>query len=140
MAELKTKITDVPIKDFLDTVTDEQVRQDCWKIAELMEAATQSKGRMWGTSIVGFGSYHYKSISGQEGDWPRIGFSPRKQNLTLYLMGGFENSSELLSKLGKHKTSKGCLYIKRLSDVQIPVLVQLIDATMQYMNKTYPPN
>jgi hypothetical protein len=139
MAELKTKVNNASVADFLNAIDDEQVRQDCWVMVEIMEAATKAKPQMWGSTIVGFGSYHYVYASGRDGDWPLIGFSPRKQNITLYLMGGFEQHGELLAKLGKHSTAKACLYIKRLSDVHLPTLKKLVQASVKYMIKTYSP-
>lgn len=138
MAELKTKPTTVSVESFLNSIQDEQVRNDCRTIVDIMQKATCAEPRMWGASIVGFGSYHYKYASGREGDWMLTGFSPRKQNITLYLMGGFDDHSELLAQLGKHTCAKSCLYIKRLSDVHLPTLRKLVKASVQYMIKTYP--
>ena len=140
MTELKTKVNDAPVSDFINTVPEEQIRQDCWKIAELMQSATQSEAKMWGASIIGFGQYHYVYASGREADWMLIGFSPRKQNISLYIMGGFEQYAEILAKLGKFKQAKGCLYIKRLSDINLPILEELIRASVEYMQLTYPKN
>ena len=133
MAELKTKQTDASVDDFLAAYP-EETRKDCLEIAKMMKSAAKAEPKMWGTSIVGFGSYHYKSErSRQEGDWPLTGFSPRKQNLTLYFMTGFDRYGSLLKKLGKHTTSKGCLYIKRLSDVDKKVLKELITESVKVM-------
>ena len=137
MAELKTKVNNASVADFLDAIEDEEVRQSCWAIAEIMEAATKAKPKMWGSNIVGFGSYHYVYASGREGDWMLTGFSPRKQNITLYLMGGLEQRGELLAKLGKYTTAKSCLYIKRLSDVHLPTLKKLVQASVKHMIKTH---
>jgi Domain of unknown function (DU1801) len=126
MAEPKTKPTSQSVKDFLNQISDEERRADCFAVAKIMEEITGEKPKMWGPSIVGFGSYHYKYASGREGDWPEMGFSPRKKDLTLYIMMGFEKHADLMEKLGKHSTSKSCLYIKRLSDVHIPTLKKLI--------------
>lgn len=128
MAELKTKLTDQDPKEFLKTIEPEEKRKAGLIPLDLFEKITGEKGKMWGSSIVGFGMYHYKSErSSQEGDWPLVGFSPRKQNLTLYLMSGFGEHKELLSKLGKYKTSAGsCLYINKLADVDMKVLETLI--------------
>lgn len=127
MAELKTKKTKQNPKDFLETIEPEQKRKDGFILLAMFKRITGEKAVMWGTSIVGFGMYHYKSErSAQEGDWPLVAFSPRKQNLTLYIMMGNEDSSALLKKLGKHKKSVGCLYINRLSDVDQEVLATLI--------------
>jgi hypothetical protein len=132
MAEAKTKPTKLSVDKFIESQPDEQVRADCAVIAKLMSEATGEQPKMWGTSIVGFGSYHYKYATGREGDMPIVGFSPRKQNLTLYvLMYGFEEQADLLKKLGKHTTGKGCLYIKRLSDVDLPTLKKLIKASVK---------
>jgi hypothetical protein len=137
MAELKTKPTDASVADYINAIENDQVRQDCWVIVEIMQEATKAKPQMWGESIVGFGTYHYVYASGREGDWPLIGFSPRKQNITIYLMPGFEQYEELLGKLGKHTRSKACLYIKRLSDIHLPILVELIQASVNYMVRKY---
>ncbi len=137
MAELKTKPTDVPVADYLNAIDNDQVRQDCWIITGIMQAATKAEPVMWGDSIVGFGTYHYVGKSGREGDWPLISFSPRKQNISLYIMSGFEQYEELLVKLGKYSRSKSCLYIKRLSDVHLPTLEKLIHESVTYMIKTY---
>jgi Domain of unknown function (DU1801) len=131
MAELKTKRTNASVDKFLNDIPDPVKREDCKTVAALMTEITGNKPKMWGPSIVGFGSYHYKYASGQEGDWPVIGFSPRKQNLTLYISGGLDEHSELLKKLGKHKTAKSCLYIKRLSDVDLRTLKKLIQKSVK---------
>ena len=133
--ELKTKVNDASVTKFLNSVDDEQKRKDCFEIMKMMNQATKAEPKMWGSSIVGFGSYHYKGASGREGDWMLTGFSPRKQNLTLYLMGGFNAHTDLLKKLGKHKTSVGCLYIKKLSDVDVNVLKKLISESVKVMKK-----
>lgn len=133
MAELKTKLTDENVTAFLNTVTDEQKRSDCFVVKSLMEKLTGEPALMWGTSIVGFGSYHYKYASGREGDWMLTAFSPRKQNLTLYIMSGFSRYEELLAKLGKHKIGKSCLYIKKLADIDMDVLEELIQASIKHM-------
>src|SRR5436190_7171944 len=131
MAELKTKITNQNPKDFLNSIKPEQKRLDSLALLEMFEKVTGEKSVMWGTSIVGFGKYHYKSEkSAQEGDWFLVGFSPRKQNLTLYILHGNDKNQELLGKLGKHKTSGGsmggCLYISKLADVDQAILADLI--------------
>jgi hypothetical protein len=129
-AELKTKKTKDSVPAFLAKIEDPQARTDCKTLVGLMEAATGAKARMWGTSIVGFGDYRYRSpATGREGDWFQMGFSPRKGALTLYLLSGVHRHGELLKKLGKHKTSKSCLYIKRLEDVDAGVLKKLILAS-----------
>ena len=133
MAELKTKPTEASVKDFLNQIVDKERRDDCFAIAKLMEKATGAKPKMWGPSIVGFGTFHYKYASGREGDWLVTGFSPRKNDLTLYLMMGFEQHRELMQRLGKYKTSKSCLYIKRLDDVHVPTLKKLIEQSVKQL-------
>ena len=136
MAELKTKLNNASVDKFLNGVKDEQARADCYQISEIMKKATKAEPKMWGTNIVGFGSYHYKYESGREGDWFIAGFSPRKQNLTLYSMGGFTWQEELLKNLGKHSLGKGCLYIKKLEDVDIKVLKELITKSVGRVKKS----
>ena len=131
MPEAKTKPTSQKVADFIKSVSDAQTRADCAAIAKLMEEATKTKGVMWGSSIAGFGTKKIKYAGGKESDWPLMGFSPRKQNLTLYLGLGDGGESALLSKLGKHSTGKGCLYIKRLSDIDLPTLRKLINASVK---------
>jgi hypothetical protein len=131
MAELKTKRTEASVEEFFSGIADENVRRDTLRIAELMEKATGEKPKMWGESIVGFGSQRLKYDSGREADWMLIGLSPRKANITLYLSNGAEWNEDLLSRLGKHKTGKGCLYIKRLSDVDENVLRELIEQSVK---------
>jgi hypothetical protein len=132
MSELKTKVNNASVKDFLNSIENEQIRKDCLEISKMMEGVTKAKPKMWGASIVGFGSYHYIGKSGREGDWMLTGFSPRKQNLTLYLMSGFDSEKKLLEKLGKYKTSAGsCLYIKKLADVDKKVLKELVTASVK---------
>ena len=131
MAEAKTRPTKVKVRDFLNKIPDAERREDCFAVAKMMEEITGEKPQMWGPSIVGFGTYHYKYASGREGDWPVAAFSPRKGDLTLYLMPGFENRDELMSKLGKHKRGVSCLYVKRLSDIHIPTLKKLIKASVK---------
>src|ERR1043166_3153963 len=135
MAELKTKQTEASVKDFLNQITDKQRRDDCFTIAKIMEDATGAKPKMWGPSIVGFGTFHYKYDSGREGDWLVTGFSPRKNDLTLYLMMGFEQHRELMAQLGKFKTSKSCLYLKRLDDVHLPTLKKLVKASVKQLRE-----
>ena len=134
-AENKTQRTDASVADFLAAIPDPDRRRDARALAALIRKATGEKPAMWGTSIVGFGTYHYKGASGREGDWMLTGFSPRKQNLTLYLMGGFDMHKDLLKKLGKYKTSVGCLYIKKLDDIDKKVLKQLVTQTVKTMKK-----
>ena len=135
MAELKTKQTDESVEKFLNRIPDAERREDCFAIAKLMEEITGYEPRMWGPSIVGFGSYHYKYASGREGDWMMTGFSPRKKDLTLYLMMGFEKHQDLMKQLGKHSASKSCLYIKRLSDIHQPTLKKLIKASVKQLKE-----
>jgi len=137
MAELKTKVNKASVDKFIKSIKDEQVREDCHKIAEIMQKATKAEPKMWGTSIVGFGTYHYKYASGREGEWFLVGFSPRKQNLTLYIMAGFDEYNALLKKLGKHATGKSCLYIKKLEDVDMKVLKELVTRSVKHMQKTH---
>ena len=126
MAELKTLENDNSVGEFLNTISDEQKRKDCFALVQIIGKITGYQPKMWGTSIVGFGSYHYRYASGHEGDSSVVGFSPRKQNITLYLMGGFHYNKELLQKLGKHKTGVGCLYINSLDTIDINILEQII--------------
>jgi hypothetical protein len=131
VAEVKTKPTKQAVADFLNKIPDTERRADCFVVAKIMEEITGSKPQMWGPSIVGFGSYHYKYASGHEGDWPLTGFSPRKQDLTLYLPMGFQKYDGLVEQLGKHRAGKSCLYIKRLSDIHVPTLKKLIKASVK---------
>jgi hypothetical protein len=131
MAEMKTKPTDHSVEEFLNEVADEERRADCFQVAKIMEEITGEKPKMWGPSIVGFGSYHYKYASGREGDWPVTGFSPRKKDLTLYLMMGFQKHRELMEKLGRHSAAKSCLYFKRLSVFHVPTLKKLIKESVK---------
>jgi hypothetical protein len=133
MAEAKTRPTKESVKGFLAKVPDEARRADCEVILELMRKATGEEPVMWGTSIVGFGRYLQEYANGRTSEWPIIGFSPRKTDLTLYLVLGSAEVSDLMAKLGKHKTSKACLYIKRLSDVDMKVLTQLIKKSVEKM-------
>jgi len=126
MAERKTQQTTASVESFLNRIEDEGRRQDCFRVLEIMKGATKSEPAMWGTSIVGFGRYNYKPESGNKGEFFLVGFAPRKQDLTLYLMSGAYRYPELLKKLGKHKTGRACLYIKNLDDVHLPTLKQLI--------------
>lgn len=139
MAELKTQKTNASVPAFLETIEDEQKRKDSQELVKIFQEVTKEKSVMWGTAIIGFGQYHYKSErSKQEGDWPLTGFSPRKQNLTIYIMSGFGDQKKLLEKIGKHKISGGsCLYIKRLSDIDTEILKKLIKASYNYMKEKY---
>lgn len=131
MAELKTKQTETSVEEFLRSVPDEKRRQDCFTILELLKKITGEEPKMWGAGIVGFGNYKYEYDSGREGEWFTAGFSPRKQNLTLYIMSGFTRYEELLAKLGKHKTGKSCLYTNKLEDVNLDVLKELIENSVE---------
>ncbi len=138
MAELKTKENDQSVEAFLAGIEDAQKQQDCRTLVAIMQEATGAAPRMWGDNIVGFGHYHYKYASGREGDWFLTGFAPRKQNLTLYIMAGFDNYEALLSRLGKHSTGKSCLYVKRLADVDMPILTELVVESVAHMKATNP--
>jgi len=131
MTELKTVQTRASVDRFLQGIKDENKRADCYKLVEMMEKATKSRGKMWGTSIVGFGDYHYVYDSGRENDWFITGFSPRKQNLTLYTIGGFHQFPDLMEQLGKYSTGKGCLYIKKLEDVDSKILQKLLTQSVK---------
>ena len=135
MSELKTKPNKQSVKKFLEKVTDKDKREDCYTVLKLMKKVTKEEPKMWGNSIVGFGSYHYKYESGREGDWFVTGFSPRKQNLTIYIMIGFEQYPDLMKKLGKHKTGISCLYINRLEDINLSVLKELITKSVKKLSK-----
>ena len=131
MAELKTKETRESVSGFVKQISDEKRRKDAEAIVAMMKSATKEEPRMWGSSIVGFGRLHYKYASGREGDWFKAGFSPRKDAFTLYLCGGFSPHADLMEKLGKYKTGVGCLYIKKLEDVDQKVLKQLMTRTVK---------
>lgn len=136
MAELKTRENDQSVDAFLALVEDPRKRADCYTLIDLMQAAVGEKPRMWGDAIVGFGRYRYTYATGRTGEWPLVAFSPRKQNLTLYIMAGFDNYEELLGRLGKHTTGKSCLYVKRLSDLNMDALKTLIEASVAHMQAT----
>lgn len=138
MAELKTKPNDKSVDEFLKKVDNQNKKDDCYEILHIMKEVTQDEPRMWGDSIIGFGTYHYKYASGREGDWFLTGFSPRKQNLTLYIMSGFEKYDKLLKRFGKYKTGKSCLYINKLQDINKDVLKELVIESVNYMKKEYP--
>lgn len=139
MSEPKTKMTDASVDAFIDGLDDERKRDDSRVLVAMMREVSGEEPRMWGESIVGFGRYTYRYKSGHSGDWPLVAFSPRKQNLTIYVMPGFERYAELLPRLGKHKTSVGCLYLKRLSDVDQAVLREIVRDTVETMRAEYPP-
>lgn len=139
MSTLKTLPNDASVTDFINSVPDDTKRADSFTLLDMYKRVTGKPPQMWGTSMIGFGMYHYKSErSSQEGDWPLAAFSPRKQNLTLYFMPGFANYTSQLDKLGKHKTSVGCLYINKLSDVDLTVLENLIATGYKDAQKAYP--
>ncbi len=138
MSDLKTRPTGASVEAFIDAVEHPRRREDARTLLELMHRVTGEEPVMWGPSIVGYGSYHYRYASGQEADWPVVGFSPRKQNLSIYIMTGFEASDALLSRLGKHKTGKSCLYVNKLADVDLEVLETLVRASVTEMKRMYP--
>ena len=136
MSELKTQPSGQSVDDFLLTIPDEQKRRDCVTLIELMREATGSEPVLWSGGIVGFGTYRYRYASGRRGEWFLTGFAPRKQNITLYIMAGFEQYDELMQRLGTYKTGKACLYIKRLADVDLAVLKQLVVQSARHMAAT----
>ncbi len=137
--EVKTKKNKASVAEYIRTIKDDDRRKDARKLHSLMKELTGSRGAMWGASIVGYGSYHYKSKSGIEADWMCTGWSSRTQNFSLYIMPGYEfdDMKELLQKLGPHKRGKSCLYIKRLDDIHLPTLKRIVKAGLRYMKKTY---
>lgn len=137
MAELKTHPNDQSVEDFIDQVEPEWKRDDARELLKLIAEISGEKPVMWGDSIVGFGNYHYKYKSGREGDWFLAGFSPRKTSTTIYMMGGFEGQEDDLKKLGKHKASVGCLYIKKLSDIDIEILKKMTKRSIETLKKRY---
>ena len=137
MPEPKTRLTDASVDDFLDRIENDQVRDDCRTIAGIMARAAKAPPRMWGPSIVGFGTYKYRYASGREGEFMLTAFSPRKQNITLYLTPNLTAHRDLLDKLGTHSCGKGCLYIKRLSDVHLPTLTKLVKASVADMREAH---
>ena len=137
MTAVKTARTTASVNRFLKTITDERRRADCLAVLRIMKRVTRTDPAMWGTSIVGFGSYHYRYASGREGDWPITGFSPRKQALTVYVMTGFKRYPQLMEKLGKHSTESSCLYIKHVEDVDLVVLEDLIRESVHHLKETY---
>ena len=137
MSAPKTKPTKVSVAAFLNAVEDPERRKDCKAVAKMMKEATGARAKMWGPSMVGYGSYHYKYASGREGEWFLAGFSPRKTDLTVYIMAGFTGREALMKKLGKHKTGKSCLYLKRLADIDEKVLKKLIVASVKHMKKPH---
>lgn len=137
MAELKTKMNDNDIVEFLNGIDNEDRKNDCFKLLKLIGQWTNEPPKMWGQSIVGFGSYHYKYDSGREGDWFLTGFSPRKHNLTIYITAGFKAYDEIMKELGKYKIGSSCLYMKRLSDIDTDKLKILIEKSVAYMKERY---
>jgi hypothetical protein len=133
MAQLKTQPNDKSVTDFLDSVENDTKREDSFTILELMKEATGVEPIMWGDSIIGFGTYHYKYASGREAEWFLTGFSPRVQNLTLYIMDGFDEYDKLLGNLGKHSTGKSCLYVKRLENIDLEVLKEMVEKSVAHM-------
>lgn len=141
MAKNKTTETNASIVDFISTfVEDETKKNDAFELIKIIQEITRFEPKMWGPSIIGFGSYHYKYASGHEGDAPLVGFSPRKAAISLYIYTSPENREEILSKLGKHKASKGCIYIKKLSDIDIDVLKNMISLSLEYLKKLHSSN
>lgn len=138
MAELKTIVTKASARALIRNVTPREKRDDCVKLLAMLEDITGERAKVWGTAIIGFGSYHYESTrSAQKGDWPLIAFSPRKQNITIYIMPGFKNYGEYMKKLGTYKTSVSCLYIKRLSDLHVPTLKKIMKQSVKDMRQKY---
>lgn len=138
MAANKTQPTKQKVSEFIAGIEDQGKRADCKELMKLMREVTGKRATMWGTSIVGFGKYHYKYASGREGDFFLTGFSPRKQALTIYIISGFNRHQELVDDLGKFKIGKSCLYVKQLDDIDRTVLEKLVKASVDYMRKTYP--
>lgn len=138
MVELKTKQTEASVEEYLDTIADPRRRADCVAISALMKKVTKCEPKMWGPSIVGFDSYHYRYATGHEGDACLAGFSFRKPEIVVYIADGFESREKLLQKLGKHRTGKVCVYFKRLSDIDVVVLEKLVKASVAAMRKRYP--
>lgn len=138
MAELKTKKTTASVRTFLAAVADEATRKDCAALVKLMTRVTGTPAAMWGTSIVGFGAYDYTYASGRTGTWPLVGFSPRRQSLTLYIMAGFARYPVLMKKLGRWKSGKSCLYLRSLADVDGAVLEELVTESVAHMRQLYP--
>jgi hypothetical protein len=138
MAENKTQQTKASVEKFIDSVKDNNIRKDCLTLVKLMKEITKEEPKMWGKSIVGFGNYHYKYASGREGVFFLTGFSPRKLNITIYIMSGFKNYEALINKLGNYKTSVSCLYVKSLDDIDVKILKKLVTESVRYMKKLYP--
>ena len=137
MAELKTRPNNQNVDDFLKKVSDPAKRKNCHRVLDIMKQITQQEPKMWGDSMVGFGNYHYQYTSGREGNWFLTGFSPRKQSLTIYIMSGFDQFEHLMSQLGKYKNSKSCLYVKKLDDIDLGILKELIAESIKLLSKRY---
>jgi hypothetical protein len=137
MTEAKTRMNDSSVEAFLDSVENERRREDCRTVVRMMEEVTGEEPRMWGDSLIGFGSYRYKYESGREGEWPLTAVSPRKQSLTLYIMPGFGRYDELMGRLGKHRTGTSCLYVNKLADIDTDVLRELVDQSVTEMRSRY---
>jgi Domain of unknown function (DU1801) len=138
MPENKTQQTEASVAAFLDAIPDDQQRKDAAAISTMMGRLSGEPAKMWGPTIIGFGRYHYRYESGREGEMCRIGFSPRKGQMVVYLVDGYEGKAAQLERLGKHKTGKACLYIKRLSDIRVDVLEEMVAESLEYMNAQYP--
>jgi len=138
MAQNKTTENDSSVTDFINTVPAEAKRTDCFALSHIITETTGFKAKMWGAAIVGFGRYHYKYESGRQGDAPLVGFSPRKEAIALYLSAHFKNREELLSKFGKCKTAKACIYIKKMGDIDIPILREMILNSVEHIKSLYP--
>lgn len=131
--ELKTKVNDASVVDFLNTIEDERKREESFQILDLFTGLTDEEPKMWGGSIIGFGTYQYKYASGQSGEWMKVGFSPRKQKFSIYIMSGFDKLQKHLDQLGKHKTGKGCLYVNKLEDIDMGVLEKLVLESFKHL-------
>jgi hypothetical protein len=140
MADLKTRPTSVSVDEFIGAIADERVRAECSVLHDLMKEITGEEPQLWMNNTVGFGTYHYRYPTGQEGDWYTTGFAPRKANLTIYIMSGFPQHADLMARLGKHSTGKSCLYVKKLEDIDLDVLRELIRRSCEHVRATYPQN
>lgn len=138
MAKNKTTETEKSVKDFIDAIKDKAKRSDCFELITLLKKQTKLEPKMWGPSIVGFGSHHYKYESGREGDSPNVAFSPRASSIALYLSGSFDDRETLLKKFGKHKSDKGCIHIKTLADIDKTILQKMIANHIRHINELYP--
>lgn len=138
MYELKTKETDNSVIEFIEAVENPKKREDAYKLLDIFKETTGFEAKMWGPSIIGFGSYHYKYESGHEGDAPLVGFSPRKAKISLYFAPGEKKREQLLKNFGKHTTGKACVYINKIADINEDVLIELINESVKFLNETYP--